>query len=278
MGTTKQVIVNLSGYDLSSEVVSYLSEFYSLVSVEEPEASSARVIWTAFAPVTKEVLDRFPQVEIVVCPATGIDHIDENECHRKNVKVLSLRGEQNFLKEIRSTAEHTFGLLLQLCRTIDPPVELSGKRLGILGYGRVGKQVSEIARGFQMRCEPWDPRMNHKADDDNVPGSWLRLLDVLTIHCPLNDETRFMIDEGWFMALPDHAMVINTARPDIIEFESLVSALSRKQIGGYAADFIHLRQSFDSVNSNVVQTNHIAGSTREARNATEMFMAQKLLT
>ena len=119
--------------------------------------------------IDREVFDAAPRVRFVITNTTGLNHIDQEEADRRGVRVISLRGESEFLKDVRATAEHTVGLLLALMRRIPAARdhvrrggwnrdlfrgnELYGKTAGIVGYGRLGRLVATIWR--TSRCRSW---------------------------------------------------------------------------------------------------------------------------
>ena len=131
--------------------------------------------------VDKEVLSKAQNLKIIVSPTTGLDHIDEKFAQERNIKIISLRGEIEFLKNVTATAELTWGLILSLTRKIPAAVahvasggwnrydfkgiELKGKTLGIIGYGRLGKIVAEYAKAFRMKVLTYDINENVRADE-----------------------------------------------------------------------------------------------------------------
>ena len=123
--------------------------------------------------IDQEVFEAGKNLKAIVSATTGLDHIDLVTAEARNLPVLSLRGEQTFLSTITATAEHTWGLLLALMRRIPEAIDsvqaglwnrdalkghdLEGKRLGIVGFGRLGRQVAMYGSAFRMRVAAYDP-------------------------------------------------------------------------------------------------------------------------
>ena len=265
----------------------------------------ALIIRLAFQ-VDEEVFAAAPRLRAVVSATTGLDHIDLAAAERHGVQVLSLRGEVDFLRSIPATAELTWGLLLALTRKI--PVafssvlagqwqrdnfkghDLAGKRLGILGLGRIGQMVAHYGQAFGMHVLAYDPRPLQWVVGVDRVGSMNELLeqsDILSIHVPLNPNTVGLVSSTELNHLPANSMLINTSRGDILDEAALLSALENGHLAGAALDVLsHERSGFQEIpplieyahtHSNLILTPHIGGATYESMAATETFMAQKLV-
>ncbi|MCL4555085.1 MAG: hydroxyacid dehydrogenase, partial [Actinobacteria bacterium] len=237
---------------------------------------------------------------------TGLDHVDVDYARSRGIAVLSLRGETEFLRTIPATAEHTWALLLALMRQIPQAStsvrhgewhrdwfrghDLCGKRLGIVGLGRIGEKVAQFGLAFDMHVAAYDPHRNDWPVDVLECKSLKELLsrsDALTVHVPLNDETRRMIGQDELALLPRMAVVVNTSRGEVLDETSLVNALKVGHLAGAALDVICnerddlARQSgglleYARKHSNLLITPHIGGATEESMARTEVFMAEKL--
>jgi D-3-phosphoglycerate dehydrogenase / 2-oxoglutarate reductase len=256
--------------------------------------------------VDEEVFAAAPKLRAVVSATTGLDHIDLAAAERHGVQVLSLRGEVDFLRSIPATAELTWGLLLALTRKIPVAIssvlagqwqrdnfkghDLSGKRLGILGLGRIGQMVARYGLAFGMRVLAYDPRPLQWVEGVDRVGSMNELLeqsDVFSIHVPLNPNTVGLLSSTELNHLPANSMLINTSRGDILDEAALLSALENGHLAGAALDVLsHERSGFQEIpplieyartHSNLILTPHIGGATYESMAATETFMAQKLV-
>jgi D-3-phosphoglycerate dehydrogenase len=242
----------------------------------------------------------------VVSATTGLDHVDEQAARERGVAVLSLRGEAVFLRGVSATAEHAFALLLALERRIVPASrsvaagrwerdpfrgrELRGRRLGIVGLGRLGRQVARFGLAFGMRVGATDPYARewlegverHATLDALLPES-----DVLTLHVPLGDETRGLIGRRELARLPQGAALVNTSRGEVLDEAALVEALESGRLAGAALDVVqHERNdaqrrgselfAYAAQHDNLLVTPHIGGATHESMARTELFMARKL--
>lgn len=257
-------------------------------------------------PITKNIMGFAPSLKVIVSATTGLDHIDLKEASARDVVVLSLRGETEFLKTVTATAELTWGLLLATMRKIveashsvingvwnrDNYVgcELYGKSLAIIGLGRLGEQVARYGLAFGMDVKAFDPYRDQWIEGVKRASTLREAVsnsDVVSIHVPLNSSTKGMFDEEVIQHMKSSAILVNTSRGEIIDESALLSALSDKRLGGAALDVISEEwldiQTNDLVryacqNTNLIVTPHIGGATYESMARTEVFMAEKLAT
>ena len=256
--------------------------------------------------IDREVLDTAERLSVIVSATTGLDHIDIEHAALCGVTVLSLRGEHAFLRSVSSTAEHTWGLLLALVRRIPAAfadvldgdwdrdrhrgVELQGKRLGVLGMGRIGTIVSRYGLAFGMEVQAFDPAPVEWPADVGRAQSLDELastVDVLSIHVPLDDSTVGLVDEGTIAELPSGSILLNTARASIVDSDALLAALQSGHLAGAAIDVLDFERDDQSRRAhpliayarqaeNLIITPHIGGATHQAMERTEVFMAEKL--
>lgn len=256
--------------------------------------------------VDQDIMDAAPQLKVIVSATTGVDHLDLAYAQQRGITVLTLRGEVDFLRTIPATVEHTLGLMLGLIRRIPWAYasvqrgewtrdafkghDLAGRQLGIIGLGRIGEKVAQIADAFGMTVYAYDPYrevfprfVQRKA----TLAALLAEANILSIHVPLNVETTRFIDADAFNHLPPHAYVVNTARGDILAESALLDALTSGRIAGAALDVIpgerNLAERHNSrliayarQHDNLLITPHIGGATIESMAMTEVFMAKKL--
>lgn len=221
--------------------------------------SNDMIVWTALTPFNGRV---------VACPCTGIDHI-------KADKVIYLdkewKASQGLM--VTSTAEHTFSLILQLAKL--NKMQLYGKTLGIIGYGRLGSMVAEYADAFGMEVMFNDVDKTIRDWFISIPLNHLfEKSDIISIHVPLNDETKGMIGYDEFRQMKIGALLINTSRPEIVNEQALMYNLVAR-LDGFADDF---RDSHNIIlkYDNVISTPHIGGNCKEARIATDVYIANKV--
>lgn len=234
-------------------------------------------------------LSQFPDLEVIGCPMTGVEHLPIKEIEERGIKLITLQGRQFFLKDITSTAEHTFGLILALLRNyktaLNAPYKdreeyigykLSEKTLGIVGFGRVGQQMAKIAHGFGMKVITYD-KFNTRMYPHSLAMRSLEALlkhsDIVSIHVPLpGNEGFFGVDH--FEMMNPSAFLINTSRDGVIQHGALRAALESNIIRGAAVDFIDDEElvEYASSHNNLVITNHIAGITHEDRELTDRYI------
>ncbi|MCA9997877.1 MAG: hypothetical protein KDE56_19090 [Anaerolineales bacterium] len=256
--------------------------------------------------IDAEIIQAGHQLQAIVTATTGLDHIDLAAATAQGVAVLSLRGEEQFLRTIPATAEHTWALLLALVRHIPAATaavqrgqwnrdefrghDLFGKRLGIIGLGRIGNMVVRYAHAFGLHVQAYDPYLmtwpanvaQHLQLDTLLASS-----DIITLHIPLNSSTIKLIGARELALLPPGAWLVNTSRGAIVDESALLAALQTNQLGGAALDVLaaevageithqHPLVHYAQTHQNLLITPHIGGATRDSMAMTEIFMAQKL--
>ena len=253
--------------------------------------------------VDAELMDAAPALKVIVSATTGLDHIDMEHAAQKNIAVLSLRSEVAFLRSIPATAELTWGLLLALTRNIPSAHtsvlkgewqrdrfkghELAGKRLGILGLGRIGEKIASYGLVFGMQVSAYDPYPKDVILGVAMKSSMEALIhetDVLSVHVPLNTETQNMLGAREFNFLPKGSYLVNTARGAVLDENALLDSLRSAHLAGAALDVLSGERisenspliEYARTHSNLLITPHIGGATYESMRATEMFMANKL--
>ncbi|HZA82014.1 MAG TPA: phosphoglycerate dehydrogenase [Actinomycetes bacterium] len=195
-------------------------------------------------PVTAAVLDAGP-LRVVVRFGSGTDNVDLEAAGRRGVRVAATPGAN-----ARSVAELTIGLLLALARHLvvhdreirsgswsrHTGIELAGRRLGVVGYGVVGRQVAGIAGALGMEVVATDPAVR----DADVPlvdlETMLASSDAVTLHVPLADDTRAMIGATQLDRMRPQALLVNTSRGGLVDERALAQALAAGRLGGAAFD------------------------------------------
>ncbi|MDP7190501.1 MAG: NAD(P)-dependent oxidoreductase [Alphaproteobacteria bacterium] len=268
-------------------------------------AAECEVLISRFGhPMDKELFAAAPGLRALVSATTGLDHIDLEAAAVHGVTVLSLQGEMEFLEELSATAELTWGLLLSLLRRIPQAIdsvkeggwdrdifrgnELRGKRLGILGLGRLGRMVAEYGRAFGMAVAAHDPYVSDWSTGVDLRSAAEDLMEdtqVLSIHVPLNDETRGLMDGAMLARLPEGAVLINTSRGAVVDEAALLAALGSGHLAGAGLDVVAKELSggpsqaflaYARAHDNLIITPHMGGATVESMEKVEVFMAQKL--
>jgi len=258
--------------------------------------------------IDRDVIDQGKRLKAIVSATTGLDHIDVAYANDKGIRVLALQGESEFLRTISATAEHTWGLLLALVRRIPSAfvsvrgggwdrdlfrgTDLVGKRLGIMGLGRIGGKVACYGKAFAMDVAAYDPYADVWVGGVSRATSLSDLIvrsDVFSVHVPLKRETRGLVGRKELDLLPRGAILINTSRGEVIDEGALVQALEVGHLAGAAVDVIAGEQeaerreesallAYARTHDNLLITPHIAGATVESMAKTEIFMARKLVS
>lgn len=246
-------------------------------------------------PVTREVIFSLPELKVIAKHGVGVDNIDLEAARERGVLVTYAPGSNH-----DAVADLVFGLLLAVIRQIPRAdattkqgkwerivgVELWGKTLGLIGTGRIGIAVAHRARGFAMRILAYDPRPNPEAaaklgieyvELEEV----LRQSDFVSLHAPLVDSTYRLINRETLSLMKPTAVLINTARGELVDEEALYQALKTGQIAGAGLD-VYRREPPGNGHPlltlpNVVTTPHIGAYTREANLRMGMAVAEGLI-
>lgn len=249
----------------------------------------ADIVVSNKVPLRREILIHAPRLKMIAVAATGTDIVDLAAAKERGITVSNIR---NYAKH--TVPEHTFALMLALRRSIIPyrqsvldgrwqeaaqfcffdhPIaDLGGSTLGIIGHGTLGKAVGRIAEAFGMKVLI----AGRKGTDQVKPGQTpfdevMRRADVLTLHCPLNTETRGIISARDFALMERKPILINTGRGGLVDEQALEQALEKGEIAaaGFdvtdgeppAADSPMMRIA---ARPNVILTPHVAWASREA--------------
>jgi phosphoglycerate dehydrogenase-like enzyme len=230
------------------------------------------------------VFDRMPKLRVVSRTGIGYDRVDVAEATRRGIAVgVAPDGPTT------STAEHTLALILAAAKRLkvaeamlregpgdyfsrNDGVEIAGRTLGVVGYGRIGSRVAAMAGGLGMRVLVFDPFAMPSESGIETAGSLHELLansDVVTLHLPLVDTTRHLLDGPAFAAMRPGAIVINTARGGLIDHDALLEALSTGHLAGAGLDVTEpepLPEAHPLLRRvDVIVTPHVAAATREGK-------------
>jgi D-3-phosphoglycerate dehydrogenase len=255
--------------------------------------------------IDKEFLKISHKLKYLCTPTTGLNHIDLEECKKYNIKVISLKGEYEFLSSIRATPEHSFGLLLALLRNYKSAFlnttntdwdrdkykgfEIYGKTIGIIGMGRVGKLLSKYLEVFGASIVFIDIN-KVDIDSENVHQvenleSLINLSDIIFLTASYSKENRHMIDKR-AIDLMKNKFFINTSRGELIDEDYLIEKIEQNHFKGIALDVISNEvMQINKLNkflpltktNNFIITPHIGGATYESMWKTEEFIVNKLI-
>lgn len=222
--------------------------------------------------VTPQFLSSFPNLKYVCSATTGHTHL-KFDPESLGLTLITLKGETAFLNHIRSVAEFTMYSMLRLARPDGAMGNvLAGKTLGIIGLGRIGNQVMELAQAFRMKLIKFDRGYVKKRLFDLFKES-----DFISVHLEENPSTIGLIDREMIFNCKLGAYLINTARGSICDERAIVDAVRAGRLAGAAIDVVHDASAYsDASGLNIIKTNHIAGSTIEDRVRTDQFIVNKL--
>jgi D-3-phosphoglycerate dehydrogenase len=211
----------------------------------------------SFAPVTVADLERLPALRVVAAPSVGYDHVDVDAATRRGIWVCNVPDYC-----VDEMADHALALLLALARGVveldrnvrdghwdhdaaGQLVRLSDMRLGIIGYGRIGRALAARARALGMQVSAHDPLVpdSEIAAESVRPAAFEELLEsssAISVHVPLTEETRGLIGPPELALLPNGAFVVNVSRGGLVDVDALLEALANGRLGGVALDVLEV--------------------------------------
>ncbi len=245
--------------------------------------------------LTADVIERADRLKVIGRAGVGVDNVDIDAATRRGIVVANAPEST-----VVSAAEHTIGLLVALSRNIPQAhaalkqgrwergryggIELEGKTLGVLGFGRIGQQVARRALGLGMRVVAYDPFVSKErfrelgAERVEAPEEVYGAADFLTLHLPLTEETRGQIGKAAFEQMRDGVRLINAARGELVDETALLGALQSGKVGAAALD-VFSAEPYDGPLlelDNVVVTPHLAASTEEAQDRAGLIVAEQV--
>ena len=293
-------LVILDGYaenpgDLSWNALSSLVDEYTVYDITKPEeilerSAGADILVTNKTPITRETIESLPSLKYIAVLATGFNVVDCAAAREKNIPVSNIPAYST-----DGVAQLVFALLLELtnhvavhsdsvhagdweksphfCYTKTPLTELSGKTFGIVGFGRIGFAVAEIANAFKMRVLAFSPNTHTYDGFGSVEFCGLEKLveesDVISLHCPLNEKTAGLVDKNFLSKMKKSAFLINTSRGPVINEKDLFDALESETIAGAGLDVLSAEPPKNGNiligAKNCLITPHIAWASFEAR-------------
>ena len=253
-------------------------------------AKDAEIVFTNKTPIGEEALNQLSSLKYIGVLATGYNIVNTEVAKANGIIVANVPGYGT-----TSVVQLTFALLLELCLHVQwhsdsvmegkwaksadwcywdyPLVELSGKTIGIIGFGRIGQQVGDVATAFGMNIIG---NSRHWTDQSKRPNfKWAEIpellaqSDVVSIHCPLFPETKGLINKESLKNMKSSAFLLNTSRGPIIVDEDLADALNNDVIAGAGIDVLSAEPPSEEnplfTAKNCIITPHIAWATKEAR-------------
>jgi D-3-phosphoglycerate dehydrogenase len=243
----------------------------------------------------RELIERADRLKVIGRAGVGVDNVDVEAATRRGIVVANAPEST-----VISAAEHTIGLLLALSRNIAQAhaalkdgrwersahggIELAGKTLGVLGFGRIGQQVARRALGLEMRVVAYDPfvakeRFRELGVERAESGDEvLQAADFLTLHLPLTSETTGALDAQAFEQMRDGVRIVNAARGELVDEQALLEALRSGKVAAAALDVFSAEPYSGPLLEldNVVVTPHLAASTEEAQDRAGLIVAEQV--
>lgn len=255
--------------------------------------------------IDRDFLSEFKNLRYIVTPTTGLNHIDLDYSESKGISVISFYDDKSPIKQIRSTTELGIGLVLTLQRKIHlavnavsqnfwersrfTGVDISGKNVLIIGFGRLGRQIAQIYDAFGANVSVHDikelegvgyPIVGELADE-------VHKFDILSVHVDLNATSRNLLNESILSRLKPSAIILNTSRGEVLDQIYLIKMIEAGRIAGIALDVIDDEYDIKSQErmsnlalkfpENVVITPHIGGLTADSLSVAELEITKKLV-
>ncbi len=264
--------------------------------LEDVIAGYDAIVIRSATKLTADLIERAERLKVIGRAGVGVDNVDVAAATRKGIVVANAPEST-----VISAAEHTVGLLVALARNIPQAhaalkqgrwerarwggVELADKTLGVLGFGRIGRQVARRALGLGMRVVAYDPFVVPErfrelgADHALTSKEVLAAADFLTLHLPLTDETRGFVDEAAIAQMRPGVRIVNAARGELIDEAALVDAVRSGRVAGAALDVFSAEPYSGALLEldEVVVTPHLAASTDEAQDRAGLIVAEQVV-
>ena len=268
----------------------------------------AEILITNKTRLNADTLAALPDLRCIGVIATGYDVVDIAAAGKRGIPVMNV---VNYGTE--AVAQHALALLLELCRRTalhdagirsgrwaagpdwcfwdTPQVELSGKVMGILGFGTIGRRVAELAHAFGMKVIAASARKSAaELSASSAPVSFpvefvemdelFRASDVLSLHCPLTEQTRAIVNAANIASMKDGAILLNLARGPLLDEAAVAEALASGKLGGLGADVVSVEPIAQDnpllTSPNTLLTPHIAWATRTARQNITRIIAENI--
>ena len=257
--------------------------------------------------IDKELLENTSIKTINSC-STGLNHIDLDYCKENNIEIQCHKNDYDLINELPSTSELAFSLMLSLLRQIPQGQkhvseyswdytqfmgrQIKGLKVGIVGYGRLGKMMYDFCTAFGANVMVYDPYVKEQLSDSFLLNSWCTSLkklfkfsDVVSLHVHVTDETKYMINKDLFGYIKKDCYIINTSRGEIVNENDIVEGLESGIITGYGTDVIE--NEFDDLTKspiikamnfgeNIIITPHVGGMTIEGQTKAYTWAIDKL--
>lgn len=256
---TNKKVVLVTGSDLAEQAMEILHDFEVVFAGRQPtedelialcEQYNPVAILVRYGKISAKIMDAAPALQVISKHGSGIDVIDQVAAAERNIAVRSAPGAN-----AAAVAEHTWALILACAKSVvsldtrlreghwdkatHKSIELEGQTLGLIGLGAIGSRVAKIGHVFGMRVLAYDPFAKTMPDVCQRADTLTDLLsrsDVISLHCPLTDENRGMINAETLAYVKRNAILVNTARGGLIDDRSLLAALKNRTLHSAGLD------------------------------------------
>ena len=239
-------------------------------------------------------------VKLINTASTGLNHINQEDCKKLKIKILSLTKDIKLIRKLPSTSELSFGLMINLQRNIFPSFksvknkkwdytpfigqELSSLTIGIIGFGRLGNFMAKYAKAFGMKVFYYDPFKKSKKYKKTNLKKLVQISDVISIHVHVDNLTRYMINKKILKLARKKPIIINTSRGELVNEKDIIWGLKNKIISGYGTDviekeFVDIKKSpiIQNINKyNIIVTPHIGGMTYQGQERAYNYAIDKI--
>ena len=248
-------------------------------------ASGAEVVITNKTPFTEQIVAQLPDLKYIGVLATGFNVVDLKACADRGIAVTNVPEYGTF-----ATAQMTIALLLELadkvglhnesvkrgdwvrstqfCYWLEPLTELAGKNIAVVGMGKIGSRVAVIAEALGMNVLPVPHTLKDPAHEYTFEKA-VKKADVITLHCPLTEETRNLINKDVLADMKDGVFIINAARGPLVNEADMAQALKSGKVAGFGCDVVSVEPMEEDnpllTSPNTVITPHIAWAPKETR-------------
>ena len=258
--------------------------------------------------INKEILDNCPSLLVLASPATGSTHLDNKYIIKKKIKYISIKNRK-IINKIYSSSEHAFTLLLASIRNLRSGMssafsgewrkneknlrtfELSEKKLGLIGFGRIGKNLSRYALAFGLEVGFFDPyknSKNSKIKKFKKIKDLYRWSNIISIQVHLDEKTKKLINEDLISSCKMQKTIVNISRGEIVDEKSIIKNIKNGKILKYATDVITNEQNKNKINENpiikfgkkdsrVIVTPHTGGLSYDSEKKAAMDIISQLI-
>ena len=281
LGVEKEKLLNMAESMLGDRVeITYYDNRVEDTETLIKRSKEAEIVVLSNFKYKKEVMEKCPNLKMICVAFTGVDHVDIDYCRERGITVCNCAGYST-----SAVADLVFGMLINIYRNIDKcnkvtreggtknglvGFELEGKKFGVVGTGAIGMRVANIAKAFGCEVYGYSRTVKEGNGIKYVDlNTLLSTCDIVSLHVPLNDSTKGLINEENIKLMKKNAVLINTARGPVIDSKALSDALKNGTIAGAGLDVFEIEPPIPTDHvlfeaPNLIVTPHVAFATKES--------------